>query len=203
MRFFPRTIPWIAMSLMRKWMKRHKSMCGREREREKAPATEQKHLCEWLEPHFHPSFFFLSLPLSLFKTTETISQKFRIIICDCLSRYSLCVYVALVSHLYTSHIPLHTLQHTLTHTLSFSLLLSGLSPFRSIRFLCLLLPPCCLLIGCWVGPGCGSLMQSDQKSWSSRAALTSVPQCWLVKVGNLFFFCWISVDWKASQASEA
>lgn len=30
-------------------------------ERERAPATEQKHLCEWLEPHFSPSRLSLSL----------------------------------------------------------------------------------------------------------------------------------------------
>lgn len=54
-------------------------------ERERAPATEQKHLCEWLEPHFSPSRLSLSLSYSLslpvtisFRDTETVKKNTQI-----------------------------------------------------------------------------------------------------------------------------
>lgn len=72
---------------MRKWMKLHHYMCGSVCvwERERAPATEQKHLCEWLEPHFSPSRLSLSLSYSLslpitisFRDTETVKKNTQI-----------------------------------------------------------------------------------------------------------------------------
>lgn len=82
-------------------------------ERERAPATEQKHLCEWLEPHFSPSRLSLSLSHihSLFQSpyhSETLKLLRKIL------RYGrVCPVPVPVSLLFEHPLRVHT--HTHTH----------------------------------------------------------------------------------------
>lgn len=48
-------------------------------ERERAPATEQKHLCEWLEPHFSPSRLSLSLIFTLSSSHHIILKLLKLL----------------------------------------------------------------------------------------------------------------------------
>lgn len=186
---------------MRKWMKNQYQVHVWQREGEREGPSYRTKASLWvIGTTFSPFFLSLSSPPAVHNHWNNQRQKFRIIICDCFSRYYVRVWLwfhffTLLKYLYTHH-------SVCRGTLSVSLALSLCFCLDSHPLSTLCAPPTLLSVDRMLG--WAWMWQSDAVwSWSSKATLTSVLQCWLVREGNLFFFFWISVGWKASQASEA